>query len=443
MLWGKILVLSALLAGCNNEYGFESVNKEVIGPPTVTTVETTEDIPPLIVDTGEPQIPTAEIEVTPSSYPFGDCLLECEEATTIEIASVGQLDLVVDRLTYSGPGDLLLDVNYMKYGGLPWILVPGTTVSVTISYFPGAEAYHLGYLTVDSNDTTDPSVIVGQNGTGIRHGTMVDEFVQEEQLELDILFVIDNSCSMGAEQSELAYNSDLFITPLASSGADFHIGTITTDSPTFRGAVITSTTPDIITEFQNQIVAGTAGSSTERGLQHAADSLQPGADAGPGRPFFRDTANLVIVIVSDEDDSGTGIVADHVADMMSVKDLTTTTFSLHAVAGLYPSSVCASAAGRYDEAVLLGGGQFFDICASDWGYQVEQIAEDSLSSVLFYPLTGDPVVDSIEVFVDGIPVLAGWSYNYADNSVVFDPASVPTVGSVITVEYGYYGECPE
>ena len=443
MLWGKILVLSALLVGCNSEYGFGPINKEVIGPTTVSTIETTVDTPPLQLDTGEPLVPTAEIEVTPVSYSFGDCLLECEEVATIEISSVGQLDLVVDRLTYSGPGDLLLDVNYMKYGGLPWILVPGTTVSVTISYFPGAEAYHLGYLTVDSNDITDPTVVVGQNGTGIRHGTMVDEFTQEEQLELDILFVIDNSCSMGTEQSELAYNSDLFITPLAASGADFHIGTITTDSPTFRGVVLTPTTPDIITEFQNQIVAGTAGSSTERGLQQAVDSLQPGGDAGPGRPFFRDAANLVIVIISDEDDSGTGVVADHVADMMAVKDLTTTTFSLHVVAGLYPSSACATAAGRYDEAVFLGGGQFFDICTSDWGYQVEQIAEDSLSSVLFYPLTGEPVVDSIEVFVDGKPIPTGWSYSYTDNSVVFDAANVPTVGSVITIEYGYYGECPE
>ena len=151
----------------------------------------------------------------------------------------------------------------------------------------------------------------------------------------------------------------------------------------------------------------------------------------------------MIIIISDEDDSGTGVVADHVADMMSTKDLTTTTFSLHTVAGLYPSSACATPAGRYDEAVLLGGGQFFDICTSDWGYQVEQIAEDSLSSVLFYPLTGDPVVDSIEVSVDGMLIPTGWSYNYPDNSVVFEAASVPTVGSVITIEYGYYGECPE
>ena len=85
---------------------------------------------------------------------------------------------------------------------------------------------------------------------------------------------------------------------------------------------------------------------------------------------------------------------------------------------------------------------FFDICTTDWCYQVEQIANDSLSSVLYYPLSEDPVVDSIEVFVDGAPVLSGWSYSYIDNAVVFEAASVPPVGSDIRIEYGFYGECP-
>ena len=442
MSWGKNLVLLVLMAGCSIEYDYSNVISPPDAPASEEQTTPPEDRPWLEVDTGTIPEPSAEIEVTPLTYSFGDCLLECSTETVIEIKSVGDLDLVVEKIHYSGPADLILDVDYLTYGGLPWILTPGTSNLVTIEYIPGFEDYHLGYLTVESSDLSDPVVIAGQDGIGIRHGTLVDEFIQEEQLELDILFVIDNSCSMSDEQSELAFNSDLFISPLTTSGADFHIGTITTDSPDFRGPVLTLATPDLITEFQNQVVAGTAGSATERGLLMAADSLQPGADAGPGRPFFRDTANLVVVIVSDEDDSGTGVVADHVADMMSVKDLSTTTFNLHSVAGLYPSSACATPAARYDEAVLLGSGQFFDICTSDWGLQVEQIAEDALSSVLNYPLSEDPIIDSIEVYDDGIPVLLGWSYDPYINSVIFEVDSVPEVDSIITIEYGHYGECP-
>ena len=440
-MWGKILVFMALGAGCNIEYDYRSLAPD---PPADIPEKTTtvpDDRPWIDIDTGTTPDPTSEIEVTPLTYGFGDCLLECPTQAIIEIKSVGDLDLIVDKLYYSGPADLVLNVDYLTYGGLPWILTPGSSNFVSIEYTPGFEDYHLGYLTVESNDLTDPVVIAGQDGAGIRHGTKTDEFIQEEQLELDILFVIDNSCSMLDEQTGLALNSDLFITPLTTSGADFHIGTITTDSPNFRGPVITPATPDIISEFQNQIVAGTGGSATEKGLEMAADSLLMG-DASPFGTFLRDAANLVVVIVSDEDDSGFDVVADHVADMKSVKDLSVTTFSLHSVAGTYPSSPCATPAFRYDEAVYLGGGQFFDICTSDWGYQVEQIAEDSLSSVLNYPLSEDPIIDSIIVYDDGVPVLSGWSYDPYTNSVIFDTTSVPEVDSLVSIEYGHYGECP-
>ena len=445
MKWGKSLVFMVLLTGCNIEYDYKSITATPSPPEVGDFVEPPEDRPWVEVDTGEPPEPpepTAEIEVTPLGYEFGDCLLECPTEMLVEIKSVGDLDLIVDKLHYSGPADLALDVNYLKYGGLPWILTPGTTNIVTVQYIPGFEDYHLGYLTVESNDLTDPVVIAGQEGSGIRHGTRIDEFIQEEQLELDILFVIDNSCSMLDEQTELSLNADLFISPLTTSGADFHIGTITTDSPNFRGPVITPTTSNIITEFQNQIVAGTSGDATEKGLEMAEDSLKPGGDASETGSFLRDTANLVVIMVSDEDDQGTGIVADHVGNMMSVKDLTTTTFSLHSVAGTFPSSACADPAERYDEATYLGGGQFFDICTSDWGYQVEQIAEDSLSSVLHYPLSEDPVIDSIQVYDDGVLVTAGWSYDPYSNSVIFEIDSVPEVDSIVTIEYGHYGECP-
>ena len=182
-------------------------------------------------------------------------------------------------------------------------------------------------------------------------------------------------------------------------------------------------------------------SKNEKGLEMATDSLLIG-DASPFGSFLREAANLVVVIVSDEDDSGFDVVADHVTDMKSVKDLSVTTFSLHSVAGTYPSSPCATPAFRYDEAVYLGGGQFFDICTSDWGYQVEQIDEDSLSSVLNYPLSEDPIIDSIIVYDDGVPVLSGWSYDPYTNSVIFDTTSVPEVDSLVSIEYGHYGECP-
>lgn len=441
MSWGKNLVLLVLMTGCHIEYDY----KNVVGAPDAPEVEETAappDRPWMDIDTGTMPEPSAEIEVTPMSYDFGACLLECPIETVIEIKSVGDLDLTVNKLYYSGPADLALEVDYLTYGGLPWILTPGTSNFVVVEYVPGFEDYHLGYLTVESNDLTDPVVIAGQDGIGIRHGTRVDEFIQEEQVKLDILFVIDNSCSMGDEQAELAFNSDLFISPLATSGADFHIGTITTDDINLRGPVLTPSTPNIIAEFQNQLVAGTSGSATEKGLEMAHDALQPFSTAGEGSTFFRDLANLVVIVISDEDDYSTAPVTDYISGIQSTKDLTATTFNLHTVGGTWPSSLCAEPADRYDDAVIQTGGHFFDICTDDWGYQVEQLAEDSLLPILHYLLSEDPIIDSIEVYIDGVLIPTGWTYDPVENVVVFDIASVPSVDSIITIEYGHYGECP-
>jgi hypothetical protein len=442
MHWGKTLLFASLLTSCSSDYGFSNIT-EPVDTPTIET-EPVIDVPKLDTEPEpepDPPEPTAEIEVTPIDYYFGDVLLECPSEMWLEIKSVGQLDLVVNKLHYSGPDDFTFNVDYLNYGGLPWILVPGASALVSVEYTPNAEEYDLGYVTVESNDLTDPVVIVGQDGDGIRAGTALESFTQEEQARVDILFVIDNSCSMSDEQTELSNNADLFIGPISSSGADFHIATITTDSTLLRGPVITPTTPNIIDEFRNQIVAGVSGSVTEKGLEMARDALLPGSTAGLGSVFFREDANLVVIIVSDEDDFSPGIVVDYTDDMADTK-IPGTSFNLHAVAGLYPSSICANPAERYDTAVYLSYGQFFDICTPDWGYQVEQMAEDTIMPILIYDLSMEPIVDSIEVYVDGVSAI-GWSYDETTNSIVFDIDYAPLEGSEITIVYGHYGECPE
>ena len=444
MRWGNLFFILGLLTACKSDYHISDLVVDAPDAPPVVETTIPDRDPPLIVNTEtdpEPPELTAEIEVTPVFHEFGDTLLECPMELMIEIKSVGGLDLIVDKLHYSGPDDLAMNVDYLAYGGLPWILVPGASAFISVEYMPNEEDYHLGYVTVDSNDLTDPSVIIGQDGEGIRGGDVTDEFIQEEQVMLDILFVIDNSCSMSDEQTELASNADLFINPLSISGADFHIGVITTDSTMLRGNVMTPTSPSLLLDFQNAIVAGTSGNATEKGLQMARDALLPGGTAGLGSVFFREAANLAVIIVSDEDDFSLDPVTNYVSDMMATKS-SGTLFSLHSVAGLYPSSSCADPAERYDEAVFLSSGQFFDICTSDWGYQVEQLAEDSLVPILQYLLSDDPIVDSIEVYIDGLLMTEGWYYDPSTNSINFDVDYAPPADSLIEVDYGIYGECP-
>src|SRR5690606_25028489 len=94
------------------------------------------------------------------------------------------------------------------------------------------------------------------------------------------------------------------------TGADFHIGVVTTDfeyDSIDRGRLLG--VPPVITKhddyvalFQERALVGIGGSGREKGLQVAEYALSPIMTTGPNAGFLRETANLLVVIVSDEED---------------------------------------------------------------------------------------------------------------------------------------------
>src|SRR3990172_9542368 len=58
--------------------------------------------------------------------------------------------------------------------------------------------------------------------------TQVDKIVQVTTPMVDILWTIDNSCSMSDEQEELTSNFDSFMAYFLDSGLDYQIGVTST-----------------------------------------------------------------------------------------------------------------------------------------------------------------------------------------------------------------------
>jgi hypothetical protein len=157
----------------------------------------------------------------------------------------------------------------------------------------------------------------------------------------DILFVVDDSISMGEEQQNLATSFTAFVQELAAlpSKSDFQIGVTSTsiDEPvsatnlqdTFRrggpndgqpypkGALVAvddaglyvseprilrGDSPTLVQDFQRNVKVGTLGSGKEQGLRAAllavTDRIADGRNAG----FLRPGTRLVVIVVSDEDD---------------------------------------------------------------------------------------------------------------------------------------------
>tara|TARA_Y100001963_G_C6621466_1_gene371902 strand:- start:74 stop:796 length:723 start_codon:yes stop_codon:yes gene_type:complete len=226
---------------------------------------------------------------------------------------------------------------------------------------------------------------------------------------------------------------------------------ITTDDPGFLGPIVTPSLADPVGELANQIgmVAGIYGSGMERGIDMVYDSTQPGGDAGPGGSFLRDDALLVIVFISDEPDWSTLPWTD-LANYLNVLKGDPTKVVAHSVIGDYPSGCTWTSPQNpsYTRTIQYGAGYYditkyyngiaFSICSTNWGVQMQSMAQNSVMSA-DYELSEEGIIeDSIEITVDGVPSTE-WHYNEDDNSVAFHQSYFPDEGEEIVITYSLYG----
>jgi hypothetical protein len=184
-------------------------------------------------------------------------------------------------------------------------------------------------------------------------GVQPDVFTQKGAAQVDILWMIDNSGSMEAEQGKVAERFNQFFNQLIVSGVDYHIGVITSD-PRDEGALRQYTGPAVTncagcrfiskdvpcpnpavdvsgltneTQIESTLLAecpaqlvfrklikvGTQGSPFEEGFTTAAAAvgartINPGTGFPDGvippenEGFLRREASLYVVFVSDEEE---------------------------------------------------------------------------------------------------------------------------------------------
>ena len=83
---------------------------------------------------------------------------------------------------------------------------------------------------------------------------------------------------------------------------------------------------------------------------------------------------------------------------------------------------------------LLGGG-------GPTGYTQNSFIQDAVSPTDTFSLTTTPLESTVQVFVDGVELTVGWTYDDVLNAVVFYPAFVPAGYAFIDIHYGYLGAC--
>lgn len=362
----------------------------------------------------------------------------CCSSGRFQIKNVGGSDLIIsDISTYASmPTDITISSNYTP---LPITLISGDVHEIPFDVNQSDNINDEILLMVSSNDPDEGITQKTARYLSVPGDIVKEEFVIQESKSADVLMVVDNSCSMREEQSELSSNAEIFIDKLSIAGIDYRIAVITTDDDRFVGPIITNLTIDPAFELSNQVNVGTLGSPDERGILQASKSLSPTGMAAPGGSFLRREARLSIIWISDEDDFSGGTTYGWSSDFWS-KKASPGDVSVWGIIG-DPTYGCitASPGDAYLDLITAMGGNWTSICSTDWGAPMSAVA-GSIGVDSTLELTGDPVPSSIRVFVNGIESY-DWVYVVSINSVSFNPGHAPAIGTPITVEYSGQGGC--
>lgn len=259
--------------------------------------------------------------------------------------------------------------------------------------------------------------------------------------DVDVLWVMDNSGSMGDEQDALAYNFDAFLSEFLKKDIDFQMAITTTDGTTGRNgkqignykllnAVEAKKNPYVFTNhFKQWIKVGTQGSGREQGLKTSAafmDRYQA--------EFLRQDAYLVVVVISDEEDQSEKKVQEYLDRLLLTKKNPGLVKIYSIVTKKIENRQWETIGKRYLEATALTGGKSADI-HEEFHSVLQDMGGSIVNLVDNFALANSPYQNKIKVYVDGVLVNSGFSFDQVSRVVKFDKSNVPREGAKIEIKY--------
>lgn len=425
---------------------------------------------------------TAPFVVSPAALDFPTLRLECAGAeATVTITNRTQQPLRVTEAQLDD-ADRAFETNLPR---LPFTLGPRSSLQIPIRFIPQELGEYAGSLRLEFDVVSDPVRTIALRGRAVDQLEVVDSFEQLPSLQTDVVFVVDSSSSMRAEQQALRNNFLAFIREADAGFSDYRVAVTTTDMDREGGRFVPlsegddldgdgyaddlnfdgevdekdvaieqglatarwvdrNSEPSPAFAFRRLADVGAFGDAQEQGLEAAVAALTPELRFAPNAFFFRDEALLSIIFVSDEDDQSPQPVRAYTEALLALAPSGRVRVS--AVVGLPPEGCVlgeerAAPAPRYAEIVSDFGGALASICTDDWSDTLEQVSGLAFGLIESFPLSGVPE-STPEVRVDGTvrPELLPsgtrlWSYDAEENAIQFEPLAIPVLGSEVEISY--------
>ncbi len=408
------------------------------------------------------------LAVDPPRLDFGLVRSDCESAAqVVTITNLGPLEATVTGVSSPNcAGEMVIK----NLPALPFKVGGYERAYIEVAFAPKTDAETQCELDITTDAANLPQATVGLVGKVVTVDHFVDNFVQQPTPRVDVLFVIDDSFSMADKQLLVSKELPKLVDIAATWGQDFHLAVTTTDDVTVRGQ-FKGTPPyttaggdlDLFAEF---MLVGVTGHYEEKGLEggwlavsgsnvsetaiacvdkpnacpqgfRCIDNLCRGVNWG----FLRPDADLVIIIVSDEEDSSPQTPLWYVSHFAGLKaPQSGYGVKMHAVVTTPEGCMGATfgtAGLRYIEAVKAFQGHVASICATDFASEFEQIGDKTfgLKDQFLPSLPVDAA--TLEVRVNGQACAAGWTWNPNTQAVVFDREGpcFPPFDATVDIEY--------
>ncbi len=234
-----------------------------------------------------------------------------------------------------------------------------------------------------------------------------DRIVQVVVPEVDILFVVDNSSSMGNEQQQLQGNFPLFIDHFVTSGLDYHIGMVSTDMqrPDHSGLLregMGVSIIDVDTELPREVFSAMTGSlgvhigSVESGRAAAYSALELRQNEPRNFGFVREEADLHLIFVSDDEDQSGGnpvTKPEFINWALGLKE-DPARVQMHGI--VVPTGGCGSGTNTgasYIQYANATEGAIYSICEDDWGPALDALGVWTAGLKREFFLSRIPVTD--------------------------------------------------
>jgi len=279
--------------------------------------------------------------------------------------------------------------------------------------------------------------------------------IQEDRIRqvgvpaVDVLWVVDNSCSMWEEQRAVAANYPSFVEYFVESELDYHVGVVSTDmrDPGHKGRLrqvggrrfITTATPDAHDVFADMVMVGIDGHWDERGFEAAYTAVDVEAQRY-NVGFLRPDAVLHVIVISDENDYSAW-TPEEFASWLGTSKWTSGIVSFSSIVGV--TAECPSVVepgSDYLEVTRRVGGVVRSICADDWAEVLRAMGREVVLPKSEFFLSTLPVAETVEVEVhhDGLVLRferdVDWVYDAHRNSVRF-LEYVPDPRSWVVIRY--------